>query len=60
MKKAILYTRVSTDEQADKGFSLRDQDQKLKSYCKRNNIEAKAIYTCLLTANVNGCNLVPV
>lgn len=45
MKKAILYTRVSTDEQADKGFSLRDQEQKLKSYCKRNNIEAKAIYT---------------
>jgi site-specific DNA recombinase len=45
MKKAILYTRVSTDEQADKGFSLRDQEQKLKSYCKRNNIEATAIYT---------------
>jgi len=30
MKNAILYARVSTDEQADKGFSLRDQEEKLK------------------------------
>ena len=44
MKKAILYTRVSTDEQADKGFSLRDQEQKLKSYCNLYNIEVVAIY----------------
>lgn len=32
-KKAILYTRVSTDEQAIKGYSLNDQHEKLKAYC---------------------------
>ena len=38
MKRAILYIRVSTDEQADKGYSQRDQDERLKIYCERNNI----------------------
>ncbi|WP_091211867.1 recombinase family protein [Mucilaginibacter gossypiicola] len=38
MKTAILYIRVSTDEQADKGFSQRDQDERLRQYCERNNI----------------------
>ena len=39
MDKALLYTRVSTDEQADKGFSLRDQKDRLVKYCSVNNIE---------------------
>jgi site-specific DNA recombinase len=39
MKKAILYVRVSTDEQADKGYSQRDQDERLRRYCEINNIE---------------------
>lgn len=34
MKNVILYVRVSTDEQADKGYSLRDQEAKLLHYCK--------------------------
>lgn len=38
-KKAILYTRVSTDEQAVKGYSLNDQHEKLKVYCAIHNIE---------------------
>ena len=38
-KKAILYTRVSTDEQAIKGYSLNDQHEKLKAYCAINNID---------------------
>jgi site-specific DNA recombinase len=33
MKKAILYIRVSTDEQADKGYSQRNQDEVLHKYC---------------------------
>ena len=33
MKRAVLYTRVSTDEQAEKGFSLRFQQQQLEHYC---------------------------
>ena len=38
MKTAILYVRVSTDEQADRGYSQRDQDERLRIYCQRNNI----------------------
>ena len=40
MKKAIIYIRVSTDEQADKGYSLRHQEEFLKKYCEFNHIEA--------------------
>lgn len=31
--RSILYTRVSTDEQADRGFSLRDQEARLREFC---------------------------
>lgn len=44
-KTAFLYIRVSTDEQADRGFSQRDQDQRLHDYCQRNNIKVvRVIY----------------
>lgn len=33
MKNVIIYTRVSTDEQAEKGFSLRLQKEQLENYC---------------------------
>ncbi len=36
---AVLYTRVSTDEQAGRGFSLRDQLARLEAYCARQGIE---------------------
>ena len=36
MANVILYTRVSTDEQAEKGFSLRDQKEKLERYADAN------------------------
>ncbi|WP_288446027.1 recombinase family protein [uncultured Chryseobacterium sp.] len=35
---ADLYIRVSTDEQAEKGYSQRDQDERLRRYCANNNI----------------------
>lgn len=38
MKKAILYIRVSTDEQADKGYSLKHQEEYLRRYCEMNAI----------------------
>ena len=38
MKKAILYIRVSTDEQADKGYSLKHQEDYLRKYCEMNSI----------------------
>jgi site-specific DNA recombinase len=34
MKIADLYVRVSTDEQADKGYSQRSQEELLKKYCE--------------------------
>ena len=40
MKRAIIYIRVSTDEQADKGYSLRHQEEYLRKYCETNNILA--------------------
>lgn len=41
---AIIYLRVSTDEQA-LGFSLTDQEKRLTEYCIKNQIEIKGIFT---------------
>ena len=38
MKAAILYVRVSTDEQADTGYSQRSQEEMLRKYCNTNGI----------------------
>lgn len=38
MTNAIIYTRVSTDEQADKGYSLRYQEERLRQYCSLQKI----------------------
>lgn len=43
MKKADLYIRVSTDEQADKGYSQRDQEERLRRYCSSHNISVGQI-----------------
>ncbi len=37
-KRAVIYSRVSTDEQADRGYSLRDQEARLREYCRRSGI----------------------
>ena len=44
MKRAILYTRVSTDEQADRGYSLGVQREQLEKYCEAKNIEIIKTY----------------
>ncbi|MEO6302468.1 MAG: recombinase family protein, partial [Bacteroidia bacterium] len=44
MRKAILYVRVSTDEQADKGYSLQHQEERLRKYCELHNIEVVELY----------------
>lgn len=36
---AIIYTRVSTDEQAQRGFSLRHQKEMLERYCEMKDIK---------------------
>jgi site-specific DNA recombinase len=38
-KRAILYARVSTDEQARSGYSLAQQLEALRSYCKHEGYE---------------------
>ena len=40
---ADLYIRVSTDEQADKGYSQRDQEEHLKKYCENNQIKIRRV-----------------
>lgn len=44
MKIADLYIRVSTDEQADKGYSQRDQEERLLRYCELKDITVRNIY----------------
>ena len=43
MKIADLYIRVSTDEQADKGYSQRNQEEVLKRYCALKEIQIRNI-----------------
>ncbi|MBC5862880.1 recombinase family protein [Flavobacterium turcicum] len=43
MKIADLYIRVSTDEQADKGYSQRDQEERLRKYCELNSIQVRKV-----------------
>src|SRR5947208_3410258 len=43
-RKAILYIRVSTDEQAEKGNSLKHQEERLRNHCTVNGIEVTALY----------------
>jgi DNA invertase Pin-like site-specific DNA recombinase len=43
MKVADLYVRVSTDEQADKGFSQRDQEERLRKHCLSSNISIRNV-----------------
>jgi len=43
-RRAILYIRVSTDEQAEKGHSLAHQDDSLRKYCAMHNIEVVAFF----------------
>jgi site-specific DNA recombinase len=40
---ADLYVRVSTDEQADKGYSQRNQEEMLRKYCDSHSIEIRNV-----------------
>jgi DNA invertase Pin-like site-specific DNA recombinase len=42
-KIADLYIRVSTDEQADKGYSQRNQEEVLRKYCHINGIQVRQV-----------------
>lgn len=43
--KVAVYTRVSTEEQSERGFSLDAQLSKLKGYCENYDLEIIDIYT---------------
>lgn len=43
-KIAGIYIRVSTEDQAREGFSLAEQEEKLKQYCKYKEFEIFKIY----------------
>ena len=43
-KSAILYARVSTDEQAIKGSSLKIQEELLRQYCSLKDITVDKIF----------------
>lgn len=49
-----LYVRVSTDFQAEKGYSIEAQQDKLKSYCELNYINNYEFY---IDAGFSGSNL---
>ncbi len=44
MRQADLYIRVSTDEQADKGYSQRDQEDRLRKYCEIKGLTIRNVY----------------
>jgi site-specific DNA recombinase len=43
MRSAYLYIRVSTDEQADKGYSQRNQEELLRKYCQVQGIAVERV-----------------
>ena len=41
---AILYARVSTDDQAERGYSLRDQEERLRQHAERAGLDVLRVY----------------
>lgn len=54
MTKAVIYARVSSDEQQKEGFSIPAQIELLESYAKKNNIEVVKTYEESQTAKQAG------
>jgi len=44
MKKALIYCRVSTEEQAEKGYSLEAQEKLCQSFAKSNGYKEVGVY----------------
>lgn len=44
-KIAAIYTRVSTREQAEAGYSIEEQEKLIKAHCVENNIRAHKVYS---------------
>ncbi|MGG0755769.1 recombinase family protein [Brevibacillus laterosporus] len=44
MNRVAVYVRVSTEDQADEGFSIEGQLQMAREYCNRRNLDIVAVY----------------
>jgi site-specific DNA recombinase len=42
--KAVIFARVSTQEQAQEGYSIGGQVERLTEYCKRNNLDVIEVF----------------
>lgn len=54
IKNAALYIRVSTDAQAEEGYSIEAQQKELISYCKSNDMPSYELY---IDGGYSGANL---
>lgn len=52
--QVAAYIRVSTDKQADKGYSLPEQEERIRAYCKSKDWELVKIYS---DAGFTGSNM---
>lgn len=43
-KKAVIYCRVSTEDQAENGYSMEAQEERLKAYAKSLDLEVLKVY----------------
>ena len=43
-KKAAIYCRVSTQEQAEEGYSLEEQQRLIREYCVNHHMEVVKVY----------------
>ena len=52
--KCLIYSRVSSDEQRQKGYSLDFQEKEEIQYCKNKNLEIVKHFTESHTAKIPG------
>ena len=45
IKKVVVYTRVSTTEQAEEGYSLENQERECRAYCEIRGYEVVGVYS---------------
>lgn len=53
-KIVALYTRVSTTEQAEEGYSIDEQERLLREYCKKENYD---VFNCYSDKGISGKNI---
>lgn len=52
INKSDPYTRVSSDEQAEKGYSLQYQEEQLRKYCTNRDINSSSTLQKLLSKSL--------